>query len=191
MSSSGGSGGAAFRLSILLLILVAVAGLFAYDHFVTMPNITKKIQDFENLTLGALQRPKMSPEELEKFNNMTEEEQEAYEKQIKLEDAIKAAKEREMNTPGLTKENVRQKLGLKPIEVKQIGEYEVEHYRLSRTLPFMPGGAEIFSVYRKDRYLGYEPKMPTQKDLDKRFNLTDGTDKKPDMDNLPTASAGG
>jgi hypothetical protein len=184
------AGGSAVRLSILLCLLAALGGTFAYDHFVTMPKIKAKIEEFQNLTLGAIERPEMTLEEREKFEKMTEEEQEAYEKTIDVAALIKESREKRMNDPAFSKESVRIKVALTPIETREIGDYEVEHYRLSRTLPFMPGGAEIFSVYRKDRYLGYETKMPTQRDLDKRFNLSDGTDKKVDKDNLPVPKAG-
>lgn len=185
------AGGTAVRLSILLLIAAVLGGVFAYDQFVTQPKIDAKLREFENLTSVPLSRPKLSPEEQEKFDKMTEEEQEAYEKTINLEDKLEEQRQKLLNDPTFSKEGIRKRLGMTPVETIQIGEYEVDHYRLARTLPLMPGGANVYAVYRKDRYLGHQGERPTQKSLDKRFNLSDGTDHKPDYDNLPTASAGG
>lgn len=185
------AGGTAVRLSILLLIAAVLGGVFAYDYYVTGPKIKAKLVEFESLTNMPLERPEMSPEERERFENMTDEEQEEYEKSLNLKDLLEEQRQKRMKDPTFTKEGIRKKVSLTPVETMQIGEYEVEHYRLGRTLPLMPGGADVYAVFRKDYYLGHEGERPTQKSLDKRFNLSDGTEHKPDYENLPTASAGG
>jgi hypothetical protein len=185
------AGGPAVRLSILLLILLAFGGAWAYDMYVTMPNIEKKVNEFASLNSGALRRDKkLTPEELKELESMSDEEAAEREKAVDLDKVREEQKKRQESNP-ISKAAVHEKIGLTPVEVIKIGEYEVEHYRLSRTLPFMPGGANIYAVYLNDRYLNYVDKLPSAKDLDTRFNLTDGTDKKANLENLPVPQAGG
>jgi hypothetical protein len=185
------AGGPAVRLSILLLLLLACGGILAYDMYVTMPNIEKKVNEFANLNSGALKREKkLSPEEAKKLDEMSDEEAAKLEETVDLAKVREEQKKRQESNP-ISKAAVHEKIGLTPVEVIKIGEYEVEHYRLSRTLPFMPGGANIYAIYLNDRYLNYADKLPSAKDLETRFNLADGTDKKANLENLPVATGPG
>ena len=184
------AGGPAVRLSILLLVLLAFGGVWAYDMNVTMPNIEKKVNEFAALNSGSLKRKTISAEEAKKLDEMPDEDAAKLEKDVDLGKVLADQKQRQESNP-ISKTAVHEKIGLTPVETIKIGDYEVEHYRMSRTLPFMPGGADIYAIYCNDRYLNYADKLPSTKDLDTRFNLSDGTEHKVNKENLPVSSGPG
>lgn len=51
------------------------------------------------------------------------------------------------NFNGLTKEKIRAEAGFAPASTRASGKFEVDHFRYSRTLPFLPSGQNIYVVY--------------------------------------------
>ncbi|MEZ6094148.1 MAG: hypothetical protein R3C03_07885 [Pirellulaceae bacterium] len=98
---------------------------------------------------------------------------------------------------GLPKDLVHEQTGQAPAEEFKAGDFDVERYQFSRTLPFMPS-TSLYAVYKDDVLKGImQGDRPTEEKLIEKYaggglkvNLNDYTG--PGMrPNLPATGAGG